>query len=634
MDRYHQVLKKYWGYSTFRPLQLDIITAVAGGKDTLGLMPTGGGKSLTFQVPALITNGICLVITPLIALMKDQVENLRRLNIKALAIYSGMSRDEIDVTLNNAIYGDYKFLYISPERIGTEIFRARIQNMPVNLITVDEAHCISQWGYDFRPSYLKIAELREFLPDIPVLALTATATPQVVEDIQDKLKFGEKNVLRKSFERKNLAYIVKESENKMEDLLKITKKIPGSGIIYVRSRKKTKEIALLLRQNKVPADYYHAGLKHEIRDEKQLKWTDGQTRIIVATNAFGMGIDKGDVRFVLHVDLPDSLEAYFQEAGRAGRDEKNAWAILLYNSSDNSIASQRIAHSFPEIKTIKSIYQALGSYLKVPYGGGKNMSFDFNLGDFAANYKLSLLTAFNSLKILESEGYLVHTEELNNPSRVFFTLNREDLYKFQVANASFDAFIKLILRSYSGIFSDYVAVDELSLAKKAGVSIDVVYNYLNRLSNLGIIRYIPQKRSPLIIYTEERLDDKTLVISRENYQNRKERFIERLKAVIEYASGKDKCRSQQLIEYFGETNTQTCGICDVCRIRKEKEINQQEFNMISDEIKATVDLEPRTTKYLVEMLPFKNKRVLEVINWLVDNHKLIYSKGDKLIWNN
>lgn len=632
MADYKKILEQYWGYKQFRPLQEDIIKSVLEGKDTLGLMPTGGGKSLTFQVPALCREGICIVVTPLIALMKDQVERLQRMGIKAQAIFSGMPFDEIDNALNNCIYGNYKFLYVAPERLTTELFQARFSKMPVNLITVDEAHCISQWGYDFRPAYLRIAELRKYFEHIPVLALTATATSNVVDDIQNKLLFKTKNTLRKSFERKNLYYSVKISENKEKDLLLITRKLNGSGIIYARSRKKCKEIAVFLKKNNISADYYHAGLNHEVRAQRQDNWTNGKTRVIVATNAFGMGIDKADVRFVIHVDLPDSIEAYFQEAGRAGRDENTAYAVLLYNSTDKNIVEQRIQVNFPEIETIKNIYQAVGNYCKVPYGGGKDMMFDFNLIDFASQYKFSSYTAYSSLKILEKEGYLELTDELNNPARIKFLLLRDELYKFQVANATFDAFIKLILRSYTGIFNDYTAIDELQLAKRANVPVDVVFQYLNRLNSVKVIRYIPQRKTPLIIYSEERLENKSLVISRENYRDRKQRFTERINRMILYASKQDNCRSKMLLEYFGEKEVDDCGSCDVCRRRKEAETIDEEFELMKEEIRGITKLQPVKLDNLIDNIPFEKEKLLKTVRWLIDNGNLKYDGENRLVW--
>jgi ATP-dependent DNA helicase RecQ len=632
MDEIHQILKKFWGFNSFRPLQEDIIMSVINGNDTLGLMPTGGGKSLTFQVPALYMKGICLVVTPLIALMKDQVETLQKKGIKAQAIYSGMTHEEIDIALNNCLYGDYKFLYLSPERLGTEIFKTRVPQMNVNIITVDEAHCISQWGYDFRPSYLKIASLRGILPGVPLLALTATATNEVIDDIQEKLGFARNNVMRASFFRKNLIYTVRNSEDKFKDIIKIATKIRGSGIVYVRTRKKSMDISSMLAKNGVSSSYYHAGIRHQLRAQRQQEWTCGKIRVIVATNAFGMGIDKHDVRFVIHADLPDSLESYFQEAGRAGRDGQKAYAVLLYNSSDNLSVKQRVKANFPEITIIKKIYNALGNYLRVPTGSGKNLSYDFNIGDFASSYKFNLSATYSSLKILEREGYIELTDELDNPSKVKFLLARDDLYKFQVANAGFDAFIKLLLRSYTGIFTEFVAIDELSLAKRAGVNIDIIYQYLDKLSKLKVIRYIAQKKTPLIIYTEERLDEKALLISADNYKKRKESYTGRLNAVLNYASKSNKCRSQVLLEYFGEKNSERCGQCDVCKHQEEAELNRSEFDLVRDEIKSIINLEPATLDELIDKIPVKEDKIVHVIQWLLDNMYIAYDENNRLIW--
>jgi ATP-dependent DNA helicase RecQ len=632
MNQYEQILVKYWGYSKFRPLQEDIINSIMSGKDTLALMPTGGGKSITFQVPAMAKEGICVVITPLIALMKDQVENLNSKGIKAVSINSGMSKGEIDITLENCIYGNVKFLYVSPERLDTEIFQIRVKHMQINLLAIDEAHCISEWGYDFRPSYLKISEFRNLIPDVPVLALTATATPNVANDIQEKLRFREKNLLQKSFERKNLIYLVRQVEDKMKYLLETINKVKGSGIIYVRNRKKTKEIAVFLQKNNISADFYHAGLKHEVRSTKQNEWKEGTKRIMVATNAFGMGIDKPDVRFVIHIDLPDSIEAYFQEAGRAGRDEKKAYAVLLFNNSDKVKAEQRIEANFPEIKEIKEVYQALGNYFKIPYGGGKNLSFDFIMYDFAKNYNFNLMKIISSINFLQREGYIELTDELNNPSKIHFKTNRDDLYKFQVANAHFDGFIKLILRSYTGVFSDYVNIDEHSLAKKAKTDLETVYKYLSRLKSAGIIDYIPQKKNPLIFYTEERLDDKSLLISRENYDFRQQRYFEKLKAIVQYAASNNKCRSQILLNYFGDDEPDRCGMCDVCTRRNELDLSKYEFDLILEEIKTALNLKEIDTNQLIDQSKYKKDKVIRVIQWLLDNEKITKNDQNFLLW--
>jgi len=630
MKDYRQIVKENWGYISFRPMQEEIIRSALEHKDTLGLLPTGGGKSLTFQVPGLAMDGICLVITPLIALMRDQVENLKKKQIKALAVHSGLTREEIDIALNNCIYGDYKFLYLSPERLSTEIFRSRVQEMNVNLITVDEAHCVAHWGDDFRPSYLKIADLRTLLPDVPVLALTATATPLVVEDIQDKLLFKQKNVMKSSFVRENLIYAVKTTENKEADVSELVKKMNGSGIVYVRSRKKCQDFSNLLAKQGISVSFYHAGLPFEQRSDRQMGWTIGKIRIMIATNAFGMGIDKPDVRFVVHADLPDSPESYFQEAGRAGRDGKRAYAVLLFSPDDRLTAEQRYRANFPDLETIKNVYAALGNFLRIPVGGGKGVVYDFAIADFISAFKFELHTAFSSMKILEREGYIELTEEINSPSRLKFVLGRDDLYKFQIANSSFDAFIKLVLRSYTGVFNEYTVIDETSLARKASVDLDIVVQYLNRLHTMGIIKYIKQKRTPMVVFIEERLDEKSLYISKENYRLRKERFWERAEAMLTYAASDEICRSQLLLKYFGENQAEPCHYCDVCKRKKEKDILQEEFDMIRDEVKGILSLEPAKPEDVLKRLAFGRERVMQVIQWMLDNDIIIYTGDQRL----
>ncbi len=632
VDLYQQILMRYWGHPKFRPLQEDIIKSVSAEKDTLGLMPTGGGKSVTFQIPSLAKDGICIVVTPLISLMKDQVENLKGKDIKAAAVYSGMSRSEIDITLDNCIYGDYKFLYVSPERISTELFRIRAAKMNVNLITVDEAHCISQWGYDFRPSYLKIAGLRDLHPEVPILALTATATEDILDDIQEKLGFRSKHVLRTSFERKNLIYKVLDIEDKLKQLTRLVAGIRGSGIVYVRTRKHAREVAEELARQKISATYYHAGLDYHVRESRQEDWMAGKYRIIVATNAFGMGIDKADVRLVAHYDIPDSVESYFQESGRAGRDDKPAESILLINRSDRSRMDKRVLVKFPELKAIKNIYEALGNYFQIPVGGGKNMVFDFNIADFSSRYKMNLLVVYNSLKTLEREGYIELTEEIKNPSRVHFLIERDGLYRFQVANKSFDGFIKLLLRSYTGVFTEYVNINESFLARKAKISEEVVKQYLEKLSSLKIIQFIPQKKSPYLIFTEERLDKKNLIISHENYVKRKEGFILRQDRIWQYATSQAKCRSQFLLEYFGDHESLRCGQCDVCTKRNELDMSAYEFDLILDQIKDTLKKEAIPLETLVVKSGMAEEKVLKVIRFLIDNDKIKYSENQKLTW--
>jgi ATP-dependent DNA helicase RecQ len=632
---YQETLQKYWGYSNFRPLQEDIIHSIFQGRDTLGLMPTGGGKSITFQVPALIREGICIVVTPLIALMKDQVENLKSRSIKAIAIYSGMTFDEISVALDNCIYGDIKFLYCSPERLGTEIFRERILSMKVSFIVVDEAHCISQWGYDFRPSYLKIEALRELLPGAPVMALTATATPDVVDDIQEKLKFREKNVFRTSYERSNLAYVVREVEDKQKFLIKVIDSVKGSGIIYARNRAKTKEISQFLMKNGISADFYHAGLSDEIRANRQDDWMRGNVRVMVSTNAFGMGIDKADVRFVIHLDLPDALESYFQEAGRAGRDGRKAYALLLYNNSDKLSLERRVASNFPEKETIRRLYHALGNYFQLPVGSGKSMAFDFNLQSFCVQYKFHPLIAYNCMKFLEREGLIETTDELNLPSMAYFPISRDEMYRFQIANEQFDIFLKVLLRSYTGLFSGFVGIDEEMLANRSKVSKDTVYQFLLKMQSMKILKYIPRRTNPVVIYTEERLDERSLQISKENYALRKERYISRMDHVIRYASSTDRCRSQRLLEYFGELNSRTCGQCDVCEARQEKSVKGNDAKQLEQKIKEILLQSPVSMEYLVESVSvtFHEDKTIETIRWMMDSGT-IYSFEGLLHWRN
>lgn len=633
MNLYQQILTKYWGFSKFRPTQEDIIMSVVNGHDTLGLLPTGGGKSLTFQIPALAKDGICLVITPLISLMKDQVNRLKEKDIKAVAIYSGMTRHEISIVLDNCIYGDFKFLYISPERIGTDLFRARAENLKVNLIAVDEAHCISQWGYDFRPSYLKIADLRNFYPDVTMLALTATATPDILKDIQEKLKFSKENVIRGSFERKNLIYQVFHTEDKLHRLIKILKNSEGSGIVYVRSRRRTREIAQELHRNKISAIYYHAGLDPDVRTQRQDAWTSGKIRIIVATNAFGMGIDKSAVRLVVHYEIPDSLESYYQEAGRAGRDGKTAYAVLLYNNTDIRNMNRRVTTNFPAIKEIKRVYEAVGNYFQIPVGGGKGVAYDFDILDFAKSFKMSTINVYSSLKVLEREGYLELTEEIQSRSKVHFIVERDDLYKFQVANNKFDGFIKLLLRSYSGLFTEFVGISEQFLAGKANINTQLVTQYLIKLSQQKIINYIPRKKTPFLIFTEERLDLNNLNISHSDYIKRKEAFVLRQEKIQHYAGSGAKCRSQFLISYFGEEDAKRCGLCDVCKRRNQLGLSEYEFDLVVEELKQLLEGKSLRLEDIVDFMEMDEEKTVKVIRYLLDNDKVVYDINQRIRWN-
>jgi ATP-dependent DNA helicase RecQ len=563
--------------------------------------------------------------------MKDQVENLTRRGIKAQAIHSGMSSLEIKIAMDNVVWGNYKFLYISPERIANERFKEKVKMMNVNLITVDEAHCISQWGYDFRPSYLRVNELREILVDVPVLALTATATPNVVKDIQQKLNFKEENIHTISFKRDNLVYLVREQEDKKKYLIQTIRKARGSGIVYVRSRKGTREIVELLNKNNISADYYHAGLRSETRSAKQDSWKLGKTRVMVSTNAFGMGIDKPDVRFVIHVDPPDSLEAYFQEAGRAGRDGKNSAAVLLFNNADKLKLKKHVSTAFPEITKIKRVYNALCNYLQLAEGHGAGRVFDFNIALFAEAFHFQISLVYNSLKILQREDYLEYTSEVDSPSRVHFIVSRDELYKFQVANASFDGFIKLLLRSYTGLFTGYVHINEDLLSKRAGLNFDLVYKYLLRLSSLNVIDYIPRKKTPFIIFTKERVNIARLVISKKNYDIRKIDYLKRVESVINYSESQTKCRSQLLLEYFGESDSLRCGKCDVCQSRNSLQLSKYEFDLITQQVKKLLEL-PSSYENLLINLEGNQENNIKVVRWLLDNEKIVFRIDNILEW--
>ncbi len=617
-------------------MQEEIISSALSGKDTLALLPTGGGKSICYQVPGLAKEGICLVISPLIALMKDQVENLKERNIPAACIYSGQTSAEIDTTLDNCIYGKIKFLYVSPERLTTKLMRARIQKMNVNLVAIDESHCISQWGYDFRPPYLRIAEIRELVPDAVFMALTATATKKVIGDIIEKLEFRDYNVFRNSFERKNLIYAVLKEEDKLKRLLKICKSVKGTGVIYARNRKKTKEIALFLKKNNIPADFYHAGLDSVTREKKQEAWMKEKPPVVVATNAFGMGIDKPNVRFVVHMDMPDSPEAYFQEAGRGGRDGKKAYAVLLYNKADISNAKQFLKLSYPEIKFIKTVYNSLGNYLQLAVGSGENMAFDFELSSFCDTYNLNPLLTYNALKLLENEGYILMEGALTNPSKVMILLNKENIYRFQVATPKYDTLLKTILRSYPGLFTEMVKIEENVIAKRINSTKDNVIKNLKELDRLKVIKYSPQNEMPRIVFCQARVDPKYFALSPKVYADRKKFAEIRIKAMEEYVSSTTKCRSQYLIEYFGEENTKRCGKCDVCLERNKLELSKLEFDRILEWVKPIVMDGPVKVDEIMDKVnnPNEEKKVMNVIRWLIDTKKIIIDPDTQVMkWN-
>lgn len=628
MNKYQEILKQYWGYDSFRDLQEEIITSIGEGKDTLGLMPTGGGKSITFQVPALAQEGICIVITPLIALMKDQVQNLRKREIKALAIYSGMTRQEILTALENCIFGNYKFLYISPERLDTEIFRTKLRSMKVSMITVDESHCISQWGYDFRPAYLKIAEIRELLPEVPVLALTATATPEVVTDIQARLKFREGNVFRMSFERKNLAYIVRKTDNKTKELLYILQRISGSAIIYVRNRRRTKEITELLMNEGITADFYHAGLDNAVKDLRQKRWQSGEVRVMVATNAFGMGIDKPDVRIVLHLDLPDSPEAYFQEAGRAGRDGEKAYAVILYSKSDKTTLHKRVVDTFPDKEYILNVYEHLQYYYQMAMGDGFQCIREFNLEEFCRKFKYFPVPVDSALKILTQAGYLEYTDEQDNSSRILFTIRRDELYKLREMGKEAEALIQSILRSYTGVFTDYAYISEESLAVRTGLTRQQIYNILVTLTKRRIVDYIPRKKTPYIIYTRERLELRFLHIPASVYEERKARYEARIKAMEEYVTTENICRSRMLLRYFGEKNEHNCGQCDVCLSKRATDnLSEESYEEVKRQILDLLSHSPLTPAETADQIKAEKEDIGQVIRYLLDEGELKMQYG-------
>lgn len=631
MTDYLKILKQYWGYDHFRGIQEDIIRSVGEGKDTLGLMPTGGGKSITFQVPALAQEGLCLVITPLIALMKDQVRNLRERGIKATAVYSGMTREEILIALENCIFGNYKFLYISPERLGTEIFQIKLRSMHVSLITVDESHCISQWGYDFRPAYLKIADIRQLLPGVPVIALTATATPEVVKDIQERLQFRQENVFRMSFERKNLAYIVRHTEDKEGEMLHILQRVNGSSIVYTRNRKKTKEIAQLLNRNHITATFYHAGLNDETKDLRQKSWLKGEYRVMVATNAFGMGIDKPDVRLVIHADVPDSPEAYFQEAGRAGRDGMKAYAVLLFCPRDKITLKQRISDTFPEKDYIRKVYEDINFYYQMAMGDGLGCTFAFNLDEFCHNFKHFPVQTDSALKILTRAGYLEYTDEQDNASRIMFTLTKEELYRIHEQNADTEKLIRILLRTYTGLFTDYAYINEELLSKRSGLSRPQIYETLLFLTRQHILHYIPGKKTPYIIYTRERQETDRIYLSKEVYEERKESYRRRIEAMIEYAESENNCRSRMLLHYFGEKNEHNCGQCDVCLQHHHSGLKQSQFDEISRQIRTLLKNSPLSPQELKAQIQAPEEQVTKVITHLLSEEIIRQENGRLLL---
>jgi ATP-dependent DNA helicase RecQ len=629
MNPFLEVLKQYWGYDSFRSLQEEIIVSVYEGKDTLGLMPTGGGKSLTFQVPTMQMDGICIVVTPLIALMKDQVDNLKKKGIKATYVHSGMSRPEIIVALENCIFGNYKFLYVSPERLTTELFLAKLSHMNVCLLAVDESHCISQWGYDFRPSYLRIVEIRKHLPEVPVLALTATATPDVIDDIQEKLQFKQKNVFRKSFERKNIAYVIRETNDKLYEIVNILSKVPGSSLVYVRSRKRTKEIAVELQRQGISADYFHAGLTSDDKIRKQNGWKNDQCRVIVCTNAFGMGIDKPDVRMVIHYELPNSLEEYFQEAGRAGRDEKKSYAVALYSSQDAAQLKKRIKDEFPAREFVKDVYEKLAYFFQIAIHTGIDTGHNFSIEKFCMAYRYNITHVHSALKILDLSGYIGYIEDTDKQSKLLFTIQRDELYKFSGFSEAVENLIHTLLRSYTGLFADYVHIHETLLAQRTGMSEQTVYESLKLLSKQHIIHYIPAQKTPTIYYNKNREEIKYLFIPQSVYEQRRDKLIHRIKNVIDYGGSQTQCRSKLLLHYFGEEAASDCGKCDVCIEKKQQEMRSSDMDRLVQTIFNQLSEKEMTVDEITAATNCPEKRLVEALRFLADNGQIVI-QGDTI----
>lgn len=627
MDKCLEILRKYWGYNDFRGIQREIIESVCANRDTLGLMPTGGGKSITFQVPALTMPGVCIVITPLVALMKDQVDNLRSRGIKAAAIYSGMAHSDIIATLENAIFGGVKILYVSPERLSSELFKKKLSHMQVSFITVDEAHCISQWGYDFRPSYLKISDIRQIHSDVPVLALTATATPKVIDDIQNRLGFKEKNVFRMSFERKNLAYIVTKTSDKEREALRLLHDIDGSAIVYVRSRKRAKELSEVLKQAGVNSTFYHAGLEDSVRAARQKDWQEDNVKVIVATNAFGMGIDKPDVRLVVHVDCPDSIEAYFQEAGRAGRDGKSAKAVLLYDGNDRAKLKRRISETFPDKNDIRTVYEHLAYFYQIGMGSGAGCRFEFNIDKFCMYFHHFPIPVNSSLNILTRAGYIEYEGERENMSQLTMLLRREDLYRLDSLDEQENAVVTALLRNYGGLFSDYCYIDESLIAMQVGIKREEVYEILKNLSRRRILHFIPRKAIPHIKYTQRRIEADLLVFGKEIYDDRKTEYTERINSIINYAENNDICRSRQLLWYFGEKKSTDCGVCDVCISHNPKSLTNDEFENVKRQVFKILDDGQQHSFSDLHCIKVEPSVLKDVVEYMVNEEEVFIRDG-------
>lgn len=630
-SKIHDILKKYWGYPEFRDLQEDIILSVLAGRDTLGLMPTGGGKSITFQVPTLAKDGMALVVTPIISLMKDQVDNLIARRIKATYLHAGLTMAEHRRTIEKCRYGKCKFLYVSPERLTNENFLQELKHMPVSLLVVDEAHCISQWGYDFRPSFMNIVNVRKIFPSVPILALTATAPPIVVDDICDKLEMRQPQVFRKSFARENLSYVVRRTEEKVGELVHIMKSVAGTGIVYVRSRKKTKLISDELNRHGISADYYHAGLNIEEKEDKQNKWKADECRVMVATNAFGMGIDKPDVRVVVHIDVPNTLEEYYQEAGRAGRDGRRSYAVLLVTPTDRRVLHKRIADAYPEKDFIRKVYERVGNFLEVAIGDGFEHMYDFNFNLFCTTFKLPTLPTHSALTILTQSGYINYIEEIETQSRVMILVGKEELYHINAQTPQADRVLQAVLRTYSGLFSDYVFINEDVLSYRFGLHPEAIYKSLVELTRLHILHYVPRKRTPYVIYTTSREDTRHITIPKSAYEDLKERMTHRVEATINYAYSSDRCRERMLLEYFGEASGSDCGHCDVCIERRKN--TQFKTSDVQEGLLYMTSLRPRTLDEFFKTLSFTREQILSTLSVLVDEGYIRYNPDDETYTN-
>ena len=626
-DKLLAILKQYWGYESFRESQYEIISSVLSGRDTLALMPTGGGKSITYQLPTLMSDGLCVVITPLIALMKDQVDKLQRQGISAVAIHSGLSRRKIDIALDNCVYGDVKFLYIAPERLNSDIFRLRARRMNISLIAVDEAHCISQWGYDFRPSYLHIKTLREFQPEAPVLALTASATEQVTDDIMENLCFAEKNIIRSSFARPNLSYVVRKVEDKEEQLLRVISGVAGSGIVYVRKRETAETLCQFLQEQGVSASFYHAGLPNEERSIRQDEWVSGRVRVMVATNAFGMGIDKADVRFVVHYTMSDSMESYYQEAGRAGRDGKRSYAMLMVAPNDYKILSRRVEGNFPPIEQIKSIYEKICAYLMIAIGDGAARSYVFNIQDFCYREKLFVQTVVSALDLLERNEYMSYVDVADNPARVIFKVSRDDLYKYTMSD-TVERVVRTMLRMYNGLFTEFRAIDEEVIAAATDMSREQVHQVLRELWRSQIIRYVPANSSPMIYMNEERLPVSSLYISPKSYGYRKEQMISRFEAMVGYAENTTECRSVILSNYFGDSSAEPCGHCDVCLAKKRNAKSEDSAEAVEKRIVESLNEGELPLREIARRVAAKPQTITDALYCMLDRGEVVLREPD------